>query len=133
MEIFLLRLPLANNMDEMASLELVARGVAMNAMKKGGMPEAFEKPPIASTKGSEKMAAMAAPAIKYSTALVMICVLVGRGLLSLSPSSSSSSSCEVDRRYLSVCSQETKVGDNLDYLQYKCQIKKLMGPNQSYS
>jgi hypothetical protein len=132
MEIFLLRLPLANNMDEMASLELVARGVAMNAMKKGGMPEAFEKPPIASTKGSEKMAAMAAPAIKYSTALVMICVLVGRGLLSLSPSSSSSSSCKV-RRYLSVCSQETKVGDNLDDLQYKCQIKKLRGPNQSCS
>jgi hypothetical protein len=51
----------------------------------------------------------------------------------LSPSSSSSSSCEVDRRYLSLCSQETKVGDNLDYLQYKCQIKKLRGPNQSCS
>jgi len=64
MEIFFLRLLLAKMSEEMASLELVARGVAMKEMKKGEMPEALEKPPMASTKGSAKMAATAAPAIK---------------------------------------------------------------------
>ena len=50
--------------DEIASLELVAKGVAMNEIKKGEIPEALEKPPMASTKGSAKIAATAAPAIK---------------------------------------------------------------------
>lgn len=64
MEMFFLRFLLAKMREEIASLELVAKGVAMKEMKNGEIPEALEKPPIASTKGSAKMAATAAPAIK---------------------------------------------------------------------
>jgi len=47
-----LRFFLAKMREEMISLELVARGVAMKKMKKGEILEALEKPPMASTKGS---------------------------------------------------------------------------------
>lgn len=64
MEMFFLRFLLAKMRDEMASLELVASGVAMKEMKNGEMPDALEKPPMASTSGSAKMAATIAPATK---------------------------------------------------------------------
>jgi len=64
MEIFFLRFLLAKMREEIASLELVAKGVAMKEMKKGEIPEALEKPLMASTRGSAKTAATAAPAIK---------------------------------------------------------------------
>ncbi len=130
MEIFFLCLRLANKMEEMASLELVARGVAMNAMKKGETPEAFEKPPIASTKGSAKKAARAAPAIKYSTAVCMICAFVGGALFSSSASSlssSSCSSCNIARKFLTICNQDPKVSVNWNHMQYQCMILKSVG------
>jgi hypothetical protein len=64
MEMVLFRFFLAKMREETASLELHARGVTIKEIKKGGIPEAFENAPIASTKGSAKMKATAAPAHK---------------------------------------------------------------------
>lgn len=101
---FFLRLRLANKMEEIASLELVARGVAMKEMKKGEMPEAFEKPLMASTNGSANMAASAAPAIRKPTAFLMTCALEGLPAFSASSSSSlSSSSSKVINDCLAFC------------------------------
>lgn len=89
MEMFFLRFFLAKMREEIASLEFVAKGVAMKEMKKGEIPDALEKPSIASTKGSAKMAASAAPAIRKQIAFVIVCFLEGAPPF---PSSSSSSS-----------------------------------------
>lgn len=54
----------ANNNDEIASLEFVAIGVATKEIKKGEMPVVLEKFPMAPTRGSAMIPAIAAPAIK---------------------------------------------------------------------
>ena len=55
-----------------ASLELVARGSAMNEMKNVGMLVASEKLSTASTRGSANAAAIAAPSNSSETAFKVI-------------------------------------------------------------
>lgn len=77
-------------MLETSSLAFEANGVTTKATKNGGMPEASEKFPILSTIGSAKTAAIAAPAIIRTAALLYICE--GSGSLDSPLSSSISSS-----------------------------------------
>jgi len=76
---------LANMIAETASLELVAKGIAMNEMKNEGMLVAFEKPCTASTSGSANAAAIAVPRSKSEMALKL--VQVGFSIASTSLSS----------------------------------------------
>lgn len=77
---------------ETASLELVAKGNAMNEMKKEGILVAVEKLPTASTRGSANAAAIIAPSNKNKTAFIVVL----RG--SSTPSSSSSFPASSPRR-----------------------------------
>lgn len=60
---------LAKIMAETASLELVAKGIAMKEMKKDGILVALEKLCTASTSGSANAAAIAVPRSKSEMAL----------------------------------------------------------------
>lgn len=63
---------LANIIADTASLELVAKGRAMNDMKKEGMLVALEKLSTASTRGSANAAAITAPSNNSSTAFMVV-------------------------------------------------------------
>lgn len=63
---------LAKIIADTDSLELVARGSAMNEMKKVGMLVASEKLSTTSTRGSANAAAIAVPTININTALRVI-------------------------------------------------------------
>jgi hypothetical protein len=82
---------LAKIIAETASLELVAKGIAMKEMKKEGIFVALEKLWTASTSGSANAAAIAVPRSKRAMALKQVQV----GFSIDSPSSSSLSSSAV--------------------------------------
>ena len=98
-----LRLRLANMREEIASLELVARGVTTKEMKKGEMPEVSENPLIAPTSGSAKKAATAPPAIKKRIACPMMRDTEGFCSLSSSSTSSTLSSNKATKSDCAVC------------------------------
>lgn len=75
---------LAKIIADTASLEFVARGRKMKEMKKAGILVASEKLSTTSTRGSANAAAIRAPSINRSTALMEV------HLASLTPSPSSS-------------------------------------------
>ena len=66
-EMFFCRRLDAKRTQLMSSPAELPRGVSTNATKNGGMPDAFEKTPKASTRGSEKMAQTVMPISRRPT------------------------------------------------------------------
>lgn len=88
---------LANITADTASLALVARGRAMNDIKKGGILVALEKLSTESTRGSAKTAARTVPRVNSITAFMVVHL----GILT---TSTASSLCSPKRSYsLFVC------------------------------
>lgn len=89
----------ANAWAKITSLAQVGRGIAMKEMKKGEIPEAFERLSMESTRGYAMKAEITRPPISQQTDLQMMWVLDGALALSsssLSVLSTSSKEIKVD-------------------------------------